>query len=123
MTAIPESGETRGGRGVAEAQELGPLGRGWDCGWPTYWMLDLQRVGFFSRSWNQGGEAKQRDRARSTLACPFLLLSNDLLLEPSKGVGNLRKVVCQRRVKIEPECKQVMSAETSVKVGPSLGNN
>ena len=89
MTAIPESGETRGGRGVVKAQELGLLGRGWDYGWPAYWMLDLQRVGFFSRSWNQGGEAKQRDRARSTLASPFLLLSNRLLLEPSKGVGNL----------------------------------
>lgn len=56
-TTILQSGETRGGRGVAEAQELGPLDGGWVCGQHTYWMLNLQRVEFFSRNWNQGGEA------------------------------------------------------------------
>ena len=56
-TTILEFGETRGGRGIAEAQELGPLDGGWVCGQPIYWMLTLQRVEFFRRKWNQGGEA------------------------------------------------------------------
>lgn len=35
-----------------------------------------------------------RDRERSTLA-PFLLFSNHLLLEPSKRIGSLSKVVVE----------------------------
>lgn len=34
-TTILESGEIRRGRGVAEAQEFGPLDGGWVCGQPT----------------------------------------------------------------------------------------
>lgn len=77
-TTILESGEIRRGRGVAEAQEFRPLDGGWVCGQPTYWMLTLQRVEFFSRNWDQGGEAplKQRDRER----VPWLLLSSCSLI-------------------------------------------
>lgn len=59
---LPESVETRGWRGVAETQKLGPLGGGWDSGQPVYWILHLQRTGFSSRSWNQGRKATQTER-------------------------------------------------------------
>ena len=73
-TTFPKSGEIRGGRDVAKAQELGVLGGDCNCGWPAY--LLLQRAGCSGRSWNQEGKpTHQRDRERGTLASPFLLLS------------------------------------------------